>query len=333
MFEKPSLTHQKIIEHLKIDYHIDTLTLTHLSIGADINASLYKADTKNQSYFVKLKKGSHHEVAIDVLDLLRKKGIQQIIKPINTTANQPILYADEFSLIVYPFIHGQNGFNQTLTKEQWITLGKTLKQIHEIDVPQLIQHQLRHELYTSKWREYVGTLWEHIEKSSALDEYALKLITFVKKNHAVIVHLVERAEHLVQKIQNTSHQLVLCHSDIHAGNILISPHHSIYIVDWDEPIMAPKERDLMFIGGGIANVWNEPYQETLFYKGYGKTEINKALLAYYRCERIVEDIAVYTQEILSVSSEYGNKAQSYEHFISMFATNGVVDIALNTAEI
>lgn len=30
------------------------------------------------------------------------------------------------------------------------------------------------------------------------------------------------------------------------------------IVDWDEPIMAPKERDLMFIGGGVANVWNDP---------------------------------------------------------------------------
>ena len=34
--------------------------------------------------------------------------------------------------------------------------------------------------------------------------------------------------------------------------------HGIYIVDWDEPIMAPKERDLMFIGGGVANVWNKP---------------------------------------------------------------------------
>ena len=30
----------------------------------------------------------------------------------------------------------------------------------------------------------------------------------------------------------------------------------------------PKERDLMFIGGGVANVWNKPHEETLFYKGY-----------------------------------------------------------------
>ncbi|KTD42125.1 phosphotransferase [Legionella parisiensis] len=333
MFEKLHLPHQIIIEHLKTDYHIDTLTLTYLPVGADINASVYKADTKNQSYFVKLKKGFHHEVAIDILELLHENGIQPIIKPINTAANQPILYTDGFSLIVYPFIHGQNGFNQALTKEQWITLGKTLKQIHEIEVPSAIQDQLRHELYELKWRDCVRALWDHIDKSSALDEYALKLITFMKKNREVIVNLVERAECLAQKMQNNSPQLVLCHSDIHAGNLLISPHHSIYIVDWDEPIMAPKERDLMFIGGGIANVWNEPYQETLFYKGYGKTEIDKALLAYYRCERIVQDIAIYAEEILSVSPERGNKAQAYELFISMFVINGVVDIALNTAEI
>lgn len=333
MFEKLSLAKQKILEHLKTDYHIDTLTLTYLPIGADMNASVYKADTKNQSYFVKIKKGYHHDVAIDILELLHDNGIQQIIKPINTAANQSILYADGFSLIVYPFIHGHNGFNQALTKEQWITLGKTLKQIHEIDVPVFIQQQLRHESYASTWRKSVRVLWEHIEKSSSVDEYAIKLITFMRKKREVILNLVERAEHLTQKMQNDSPQLVLCHSDIHAGNILISSHHSIYIVDWDDPIMAPKERDLMFMGGGIANVWNEPYQETLFYNGYGKTEINKALLAYYRCERIVEDIAVYTEEILSLSSDHGNKAQAYKYFISMFATNGVIDIALNTAEI
>lgn len=32
------------------------------------------------------------------------------------------------------------------------------------------------------------------------------------------------------------------------GNVLISKNGSIYIVDWDQPVMAPKELDLMFIG-------------------------------------------------------------------------------------
>ena len=70
---------------------------------------------------------------------------------------------------------------------------------------------------------------------------------------------------------------MLCHSDIHGGNVLINGNNPIYIVDWDEPIMAPKERDLMFIGGGVANVWNKPHEEEFFYKGYGPTEVNRTI--------------------------------------------------------
>ncbi len=64
-----------------------------------------------------------------------------------------------------------------------------------------------------------------------------------------IRRLVDRAEQLGKKLQKHSPKFVLCHSDIHGGNVLIHENSDIYIVDWDEPIMAPKERDLMFIGG------------------------------------------------------------------------------------
>ncbi len=70
-----------------------------------------------------------------------------------------------------------------------------------------------------------------------------------RTNEDEIHRLVDGAEQLAQMLQNDSHSCVLCHSDIHAGNVLIDQSNAIYIVDWDAPIMAPKERDLMFIGG------------------------------------------------------------------------------------
>ena len=114
----------------------------------------------------------------------------------------------------------------------------------------------------------------------------------MKEHMPTIQRLVDRAEQLGQKAAKINRlNSCLCHSDIHGGNVLMDENDIIYIVDWDEPIMAPKERDLMFIGGGVANVWNKPHEEEFFYKGYGKTEINMTILAYYRHERIVEDIA------------------------------------------
>ena len=80
-----------------------------------------------------------------------------------------------------------------------------------------------------------------------------------------------------------------CHADIHAGNVFIDTHNKLYIVDWDTLIFAPKERDLMFIGGGIEH-WYKEEQSGLFYKGYGFVEINLPALFYYRYERIIDDI-------------------------------------------
>src|SRR5205085_10126041 len=135
------------------------------------------------------------------------------------------------------------------------------------------------------------------------------------------------AEQLGQKIQKHQTEFVLCHSDIHAGNVLIANDGTLYIVDWDQPIMAPKERDLMFIGGGVANVWNNPREEEFFYQGYGKTEIHKDILAYYRHERIVEDIAIYSQQLLFTADGGRDREIMYTHFIDMYESNGVVDIA------
>ena len=146
----------------------------------------------------------------------------------------------------------------------------------------------------------------------------------------VIHRLVDKAEELGQKLKDQSTEFVLCHSDIHGGNILIDEKNSIFIVDWDEPMMAPKERDLMFIGGGVGNVWNKPHEEEFFYKGYGITEVNRTILAYYRCERILEDIALYCQELLLAPVSNADKHEMYKQFVGMFEPQGVVDIAFKT---
>lgn len=152
----------------------------------------------------------------------------------------------------------------------------------------------------------------------------------MRKHRAAIRPLVERAETLSQKVQEESSEFVMCYSDTHGGNVLMDESGSIFILDWDDPIIAPKERDLMFIGGSVANVWDNLDEEEFFYKGYGKTEINKLILAYYRHERIVEDIAEYGQALLLTASEGKDRVEMFKQFKAMFEPNGVVDIAFKT---
>lgn len=325
------MVEQLVANCLKSAYGIEVAQLTQLALGADMNASVYKAQAKDlRWYFVKVKRGTEYDVGARVVKRLFDAGIMQVIAPINTIQGQATFLFQGYTISVYPFIEGQNGFSQELTDSQWHSLGKALRQIHELVVPPSLKSRLRHEGYSSQWRDAVRSLYIHIERAVIGDEIATKLIAFMKQSMPAIRRLVDRAEALGQLLKNQTHTFVLCHSDIHAGNVLIEGSDSIYIVDWDDPIMAPKERDLMFIGGGVANVWNNPREETLFYSGYGNTVVNSTLMAYYRHERIVQDIAEYGNALLLTEASGEDRLEMYKQFVGMFDPRGVVDIAFKT---
>jgi spectinomycin phosphotransferase len=140
----------------------------------------------------------------------------------------------------------------------------------------------------------------------------------------------------------------LCHGDIHAGNILIADENSFYIVDWDTLILAPKERDLMFIGGGVANKWNTEEEEKYFYTGYtgtsreaedrrtagrgstGYENIDFTLLRYYRYERIIVDLVEYYEQFFVEDLNEDNQRAIIETVGSMFEPGNVMEMALRT---
>ncbi|MHB1947209.1 MAG: phosphotransferase [Gammaproteobacteria bacterium] len=329
MKSRLSLSNSRIIDYLHIHYNIDVDTLTCLPFGADMNSAVYKALVADKSaYFIKVKCGHGHDIAIDIMELLHNAGIKQIIPIIKTIHGQTSQVIDNFTLIVYPFIDGKNGFNQNLTDEQWLVLGKTLKQVHGVEVREDIRKQLRHESYTDKWRDRVRSFYAIFETRPTDDDIAIKLWEYINKHIQIIRKLVDRAEQLAHAIQKeASPKFVLCHSDLHGGNVLIDKNNNLYLVDWDAPMMAPKERDLMFIGAGICNVWNKPNEEKQFYKGYDdKTQVDMMILTYYRYERIVEDIALFCQDIFVKKIRDEDRSELYKHFIAMFEPNGVIDM-------
>lgn len=330
MSKLPLLSEQRIKAHIKSAYDIEVDRLTLLHLGADIDATVYEAQSSQLSYFVKLKHGVPNETPFDVVQFLQNAKIEHVIPRLKTLNAQESVCVDNFNVQVYPFIKGQDGFNRPLTNTQWVTLGKVLRQVHELEVPEPLKAKIRKEDYSPKSRETVIALMGSIHDVPQGDEVASMFATFVKKHSVTIEQLVHKAASLATLLQSQSLQFVLCHSDIHGGNVLIDENDHFYIVDWDLPIMAPKERDLMFIGGGVGNVWNNPKEESLFYEGYGKTVINQELLAYYRLERIVEDVAEYAQQLLHTTGDRDERMQSYQHCIAQFEPQGVVEIALKT---
>ncbi len=91
---------------------------------------------------------------------------------------------------------------------------------------------------------------------------------------------------------------VLCHADPHLANVLVTP-EQLYLIDWDDVVLAPPEQDLLFILGGMGPIGPTTLDEQeAFFTGYGEVELDPTRLAYYRSARAIEDFVGWSDYVL-----------------------------------
>ena len=333
MLEKPNIPDELIISRLQEEYGLRVAELTFLPLGADMGTVVYRVATDDgTAYFMKLRK-NFKEIIVRVPLFLKDNGISEIIAPLETKSKERWADFGEYKMILYSFIDGKNGFERELTDDHRRILGAALKGIHTAQIPSELKQLIPQETFSAQWLETLRSFQEQAETDVFQDATAAKLTEFMKSKRNEITGLIERTEQLVSGLQSKPLAFVLCHTDIHGGNILIGDNDELYIVDWDDPILAPKERDLMFIGGGIDGIWKSQREETVFYKEYGKTEIDLKALAYYRYERIIEDLVVICEQLLLSDEGGADRERSYGWFISNFEPGQTIEIAAKTDQL
>jgi spectinomycin phosphotransferase len=330
MLEKPNIPDQLISSLLIKEYRLQVAELTFLPLGADMGTAVYRVIADDgAAYFLKLRKG-FDELSVTIPLFLKSQSVKEIISPIETNSKRGWADFGEYKMVLYPFIEGKDGFERELTDVHRRTLGAALKAIHSANIPPELRKLIPQETFSPQARESVKSLQALVETKIFADPTAAKLAEFMKAKRVEISRLIQRTEELAAKVQSQSLVLVLCHTDIHGGNILIDDMGELYIVDWDNPILAPKERDLIFIGGGIDEIWKTEREESVFYEGYGKTEIDLSALAYYRYERVVQDLAAFGEQLLLSNEGGADRERSLGWFTSNFETGGTIEIAIKT---
>ena len=329
MLEKPDLKDEKIIACLDHQYGLMVRNIDFLPIGADFNTVVYRAVANDgKRYFLKLRLGEIPTSLTTVPKFLSDLGIRQVIPPLATRTGQLWAEFHPYKMILSPLIEGHSGFEQPLSDRDWVEFGRLLRKFHSADIPQRLTKDVPSESFSDRWRESVKMFLARIQKEDYPEPIAAQMAAYLNSKRDEIYSLIERSEQLSRIIQPHPSEFILCHADIHVGNLLIADTGEIYIVDWDTLMFAPKERDLMFIGGGLSGGSHTPEEETkLFYQGYGETNIDSNLLAYYRYERILEDIAVYCEKIILSKAGGEDRQQSFEFLKSNFLPNGTLELA------
>jgi spectinomycin phosphotransferase len=290
-------------------------------------ATAYRIDTDDGAYFLKL---SAHGAGVGplVARCLADAGISNVLAPMRTRDDQLAVRLDDRWATMYALFDGQNAFVSPLTREQWTQLGVALRAIHDRALPASISDTMRRESFPDTWRKRTREILATALNATWADDVSRLLVALLASKQRDITSLIEHAEHLAASMLAKASPFVPCHGDLHAGNVLVDAAGAIAIVDWDDPVMAPKERDLMFVGAGIGGAWNRPEESAAFYRGYGSAAVDAEAIAYYRCDRIVEDVAVFCDRLLHGGDDGAPERRLiFAKFAQAFEPDNVVEIA------
>lgn len=329
MLDKPNLPDETLLSCLQQAYNPGILRVDFLPLGADSNTAVYRAwDERGDSFFVRLRSGGFDPFNVTLLKFLNEQGVRPVIAPL--PGNHGRLWADldGYKVMLYPFVEGQNMYATGLSDRQWFEFGLALERLHSLVPPPDMAMRTRKERFDPVYRQSLRASLDRLATRAYEEPVARQCAALLSQRAVEIRTLIERTERLAAIVQASDLEFGLCHADLHAGNLLIEPGGDFHIIDWDEILLAPKERDLMYIGGGLLGGWRAPAEEeALFYQGYGPTQIDPVGLAYYRYERIITDLAIFARELLAVQGSREEREQSFRYMASNFDPGGVLEIA------
>lgn len=330
MIEKPDIRDEIIIAALNENYSIQVSRIEFLPIGNDATAFSYQVEDRNgNSYFLKLKTNLANLAALFVPRFLKDHNIEQVVAPILTQTQKLFKEMDGFALILYPFIPGREAMEIGMSDEQWTEFGSLLKEIHFTRLSSDIARFVHREDFVPKWSRIALNMQKQVDAGRFTDPYQKELAGFWKEKKEIIQAVIERTELIGQNLQHADLEFVLCHADIHTANILVTPDQKLFIVDWDDTLFAPRERDLMHV---LEENKIQTREEQMFFAGYGNVEINPLALAYYRYEWCVQEIGDFGNRVfLTRDIGESTKQEAVEGFIELFSKGDVIDAAFNTS--
>ena len=286
------------------EYEIDIEELTFIPAGEV--AYCYIVDCPGGSrYFLKLLSDSRlGRICASGLDFylpltrnLHYKGILPNI-PYPIKARDGHLETDFGGqpLVLFNFIDGEViGFENPLPDDILVKLAKLVGILHK-STPEIGIELSRVEHFDIIFEEdLVNGLdaLDHITSCDSSGKQGLRDLLLPRK--AEILGYLDRLKEFQRIVRGIEKQKVLCHTDLHGGNMIMNDSGELYILDWEGALVAPPEHDL------FAFAWEDRFMD-VFFRNYeqefGSTSLDSSVFGFYYYRRNLEDLTDWIVRIL-----------------------------------
>ncbi|HEY0638994.1 MAG TPA: aminoglycoside phosphotransferase family protein [Pseudonocardiaceae bacterium] len=289
MLDEPELDIATVAAYVRQGWGLD-VTLRFLPIGYDAAAWAYEATAAGERYFVKLRRGAPGPGPA-VARYLRDGGLAAVLAPLPTRAGPPYHQAGGWSLLLHPFVDGDDAWRDGLTDEQWTEFGAFLGALHATPPPPGVA--LPRETY-----EAPAVAFVRAHEPEPAEGVRAEFAAAWRSHLDATLALADRVERLGRAAAAAAPPPVLCHADAHGANLMIEPSGRLHVVDWDEVVLAPRERDLLFVlGPAFGERPPTPAQLDRFRRGYGALDADPVVLGFLRDRRVLDDIAEFARGV------------------------------------
>src|SRR2546422_2800124 len=223
--------------------------------------------------------------------LFARAGIVNIAHPIPNSHGQMRIQIRDFQIALFDWISGETAQEHKLTDTQLGRLGELLAKIHQSKTI-IGEYSVRENFAILFKDRLVAILSDMSEMTGDSSKYKTKLELFLGPHRQEFKQELETQEKLQRKVKTMRLDFVNCHGEPSPGNILSSNDGEIHLLDWDEPIFAPKEKDLLFFKDNV-----EPVMKgySLFSKD---STIDRDVMEFYGHMWNLGEIAYYGSKIL-----------------------------------
>lgn len=243
--------------------------------------------------------------------------LENIVHPIVTRDKRLKTSFAGHALVLFNHVEGGNQRDHKLTVEEFRVLGRVLAKLHNA-TPQVSDYAEKEHYETPFVRTYEKVLKEIAKEPGRGNEPQKELKKLLLPHLSRLEREVYSLENDRLKAQAVKPKFVICHGDLTSSNILVTPGHDLYLADWDAPLLAPKERDLVFLTGPKMMFVMQGYR-TIIDQG----DVDDKVIAYYQHWRNVRDIAAYGNRILHTRQDEDQSWHDLDELVLLLGEMGL----------
>lgn len=184
-----------------------------------------------------------------LFDLHTKAKIKNIIYPKPTLDGKLEVAIKNYPAVLFNFIKGKTAIEGDFTPQQYQQLGEVLSRIHQA-YKTIGEYSAKEDFNIKNEPEFIKVV-SIIDNHLPKDEIETEALVILKPIRLKLLNELIELSRLGKILKDKDLEFVLCHGEPSPGNIMVDQNNEVYLIDWDEPLMAPKEKDLLFFESNL----------------------------------------------------------------------------------